>query len=74
MYVCLSGLGGNVIFWAPILDRALIFCVQIPLVYEPLSYKYCVRRSVVQATKGKNMEMRFSRPPFQYSVLHTYFL
>ena len=30
MYVCLSGLGGNVIFSAPNLDIAPIFFVQIP--------------------------------------------
>ena len=52
MSVCMSGLGGNVIFSAPIQDRALIFCVHIPLVYEHLFYKYFVRWSVGQATKG----------------------
>ncbi len=55
--VCMSGLGGNVIFPAPIYDRALIFCVHIPLVYEQLFYKYFVRRSVGQATKGKRASL-----------------
>ncbi len=32
--VCLSGLGGNVIFSVPVYDRALIFCVHIPIVYS----------------------------------------
>ncbi len=49
--VCMSGLGGNMIFSAPISDRALIFCGHIPLVYEHLFYKYFVRQSVIQATK-----------------------
>ena len=53
----MSGLGGNVIFLAPILDGALIFCVQIPLVYEHLFYKYFVRRSDGQATKGKRASL-----------------
>ena len=57
MSVCLSGLGGNVIFSAPIYDRALIFCVHIPLVYEHLFYKYFVRRSVGQAIKGKKASL-----------------
>ncbi len=39
------------IFSAP--HRALIFCVHIPFVYEHLFYKYFVRLSVGQATKGK---------------------
>ena len=51
LYVCLSGLGGNVIL------SALIFCVHIPLVYEHLFYKYHVRRSVGQATKGKRASL-----------------
>ncbi len=45
------------IFLAPIYDKALIFCVHIPLVYEHLFYKYFVRRSVVQATKGKRASL-----------------
>ncbi len=53
MSVCLSGLVRKVIFSAPISDIALIFCVHILLVYEHLLYKYHVRRSVGQATKGK---------------------
>ncbi len=57
MSVCMSGLGGNVIFLAPILDRALIFCVHIPLVYEHLFYKYFVLQSVGQATKGKRASL-----------------
>ncbi len=57
MHVCLSGLGGNVIFWARIEDRALIFCVDIPLVYEHLFYKYLVRRSVGQSTKDKRASL-----------------
>ena len=51
MSVCQSGLGGNVIFPAPIVDRALIFCVYIPLVYEHLFL------SVGQATKGKRASL-----------------
>ena len=57
MSVCMSGLGGNMVFSAPILDEALIFCMHIPLVYESLFYKYFVRRSVVQATKGKRASL-----------------
>ncbi len=49
----MSGLGGNVIFSASIKDRALSFCVHIPLVYEHLFYKYFVRRS----TKGKRASL-----------------
>ncbi len=44
-------------FLAPIKDKALIFCVHIPLVYEHLFYKYIVRRSVGQATKGKRASL-----------------
>ena len=42
----------NVIFSAPNLDIAPIFFVQIPLINEHLFCKYCVRLSVVNATKG----------------------
>ncbi len=56
MSVCPSGLGGNVIFSAPVY-KALIFCVHIPLVYEHLIYKYFVRRTVGQATKGKRASL-----------------
>ena len=47
MYVCPSGLGGNTIF------SIAFFLVNIPIIYEHLFYKYFVRRSVDQATKGK---------------------
>ena len=50
--VCLSGLGGNVIFSAPNRDIAPIFLVQIPLINEHLFCKYFVRLSVCNATKG----------------------
>ena len=46
MSVGLSGLEGN-----------MIFCVHIPLVYEHIFYKYFVRRSVGQATKGKRASL-----------------
>ncbi len=55
LYVCLSGLGGNVIFSAPNWDIAIslkFFCVQIPLVNENLFCKYFVRLSFGTATKG----------------------
>ena len=39
------------------IDRALILCVHIPLVYEHLFYKYFVRLSVGQATKGKSASL-----------------
>ncbi len=45
-------------FLAPILDIALIFCVQIPLLYEHLFYKYFDRRSVSQAANGKRASLR----------------
>ncbi len=34
-----------------------IFCVHIALVYEHLFFKYLVRRSVGQATKGKRASL-----------------
>ncbi len=49
----MSGLGGNVIFSVPKKDKALILCVHIPLVYKHLFYKYFVRWSIGQVTKGK---------------------
>ncbi len=49
MSVCQPRLGGNVIFSAP---NRLIFFVQIPLINENLFYKYFVRLSVGNATKG----------------------
>ena len=55
MYVCPSGLGGNVIFSAPIKYRALIFCVHIPLVYEHLFYKYFVLGLSVRLQKAKEI-------------------
>ena len=58
LYVCMSvRFRGNVIFSVPIYDRALIFCVHIPLVVEYLFYKYFVRRSIGQATKGKRASL-----------------
>ncbi len=60
-------LGGNVIFSAPKQDNALIFCVHIALVYKQLFYKYFVRRSVGQATKGKTASL------LMYVVILVYF-
>ncbi len=54
--VCPSGLGENAIFSAPNLDRNKKNSVHIPLIYEHLFYKYFVRRSVDQATKGRNVK------------------
>ncbi len=42
MYVCMSGLVGNVIFPAPIYERALIFCVHAQ------SHSSCVWASILQ--------------------------
>ena len=57
LFVCssvyMSDLGGNAIFSAPNRDRDLFFSVHIPLIYEHLFFKYFVRRSAGQATKGK---------------------
>ncbi len=51
LYVCLSDLGGNVIFSAPNWDIAPIFFVQNPLINDHLFWKYFVRLSVGNATK-----------------------
>ncbi len=50
--VCQPRLGRNVIFLAPNRDIAPIFFVQIPLINEHLFFKYFVRLSVGNATKG----------------------
>ena len=55
-YVILSGLGGNAIFAAANKDRCLILCVQIPLIYEYLFYKYFVWK---KATKDKYVHIYF---------------
>ena len=54
--VCMSGLGGNVIFSDLIQDRALIFCVHIPFVYEHIFFKYFVRWSVGHVSKDRNVK------------------
>ena len=54
-----SVLGGNAILSAPNYDRGLIYSVQIRLIYEHLYYKYFVRRSVGQATKGRNVKIGY---------------
>ena len=56
LYACLS-VCMSVRFRAPIYDRALIFCVHIPLIYEHLFYRYFVRWSVGQATKGNRASL-----------------
>ncbi len=48
-----SGLGGDAIISGPIYDRGLIFSVLIPLKYDQ---RYLLRKSVGQATIGKNIK------------------
>ncbi len=50
----MSGLGINAIFSALI---GIEFAVHIPLMYKHLFYKYFVRRSVGQATEGRNVKI-----------------
>ncbi len=42
---------------APILEKGLFFLCTFLFIYDHLFYKYFVRRSVGQATKGKNVRI-----------------